>query len=86
VSSGKIAKSPIDRHRKEENMTDGQGPRPLLVTIKEAAKILAVSERTVYRLIKQGKLTTVKVTEDTPRIRYDQLEALVTQASDPSEG
>jgi len=35
--------------------------RPLLVSVRDAAKLLAISERTVLRLISQGDLASIKV-------------------------
>lgn len=34
---------------------------PLLVTVRDAARLLSVSERTVWQLLEQGKLTRRKV-------------------------
>lgn len=43
-----------------------------LLTIPEAAKWLTVSDRTVYRLMREGKLATVKIGGST-RIRESEL-------------
>ncbi len=40
-----------------------------LVTIAEAARVLAVGVRTIYRKIEAGDIKPVYVTPDTPRIR-----------------
>jgi len=47
-----------------------------LLTIKEAADALRVSESTIYRLMKTGVLPTVKVGGST-RIKQSDVEALL---------
>ncbi|MBC8134565.1 MAG: helix-turn-helix domain-containing protein [Fibrella sp.] len=54
-----------------------QTTTPLLVTIAEAAHILCVSQRTIYRMIERGRIAVVKVTADAPRVRRADLDALV---------
>jgi len=49
----------------------------LLLTIKDAAEAIGVSERTLYRLIRAGRLKPVYVTPDTPRISRLALEEFV---------
>jgi excisionase family DNA binding protein len=44
----------------------------LLLTVKEAAEVLAVSERTVFYLIRSGRLPTVQI----GRLRRVPLDAL----------
>ena len=48
-----------------------------LVTIKEAAFMMSVSERTIYRLIEAGKLAILRITADTPRIRWSAISRLL---------
>jgi len=52
------------------------GRMPLLLTYREAAEALAVSEATVKRLVRSGALRTVKVASS-PRIAPDELVAYV---------
>lgn len=63
-------------------VTQGQVARQespsLLVTVAEAARILCISQRTVYRMVERGQLQVIKVTPDTPRVRRADLEALVS--------
>ena len=47
-----------------------------LLTIKEAAAALRVSESTIYRLMKTGALPTVKVGGST-RIKQEDVESLL---------
>ena len=46
-------------------------------TVQEVAKILKVSEKTVYRLIKDGKLKAVKIGQW--RIKKEDLDKLVNK-------
>ncbi len=49
--------------------TEPPAPPPLLVSQKEAARLLCISERTLYALVRRGELSQVKVG---PRgVRYD---------------
>lgn len=52
-------------------MNDSFDHRPLLIRLDQAAKILAVSRRTIVRLCEQGRLELVRVTPDTPRLRLE---------------
>lgn len=45
-----------------------------LLTIAQVATALSVSERTVYRLIADGKLVTVKIADNTTRVRESDLD------------
>jgi excisionase family DNA binding protein len=47
-----------------------------LLTIGQVATALQISERTVYRLIKTGQITTVKVGSST-RIRESEIDRLL---------
>gem|GEM_PF-4948126 len=58
---------------------------PLLVTPRRAATLLSVSERTVRRMISSGRLEVVRLTPDTPRVRYDSIVRLIADASGPRE-
>lgn len=49
----------------------------LLVTVVEAAKMLSVSRRTIYRLIDKGVLSVVMITPDAPRLRVRDLIDLI---------
>lgn len=49
------------------------------LTVKEAAKILNVSIRTMYRLIEDGSLPSVNLFERLIRIKRSDLDKLVTQ-------
>jgi excisionase family DNA binding protein len=61
-------------------------PPPLCVTIQQAAALLNVSERTVWRLVQAGTLPSVKVAT-ARRIRYHDVQAYLDQqvrADDPT--
>ncbi len=51
-------------------------PQPLLVSVADAARLLAVSERTVERMLEAGELTRVRV-RGSVRVERDELEALI---------
>ena len=51
-----------------------------LYTIKETAKVLRVTEMTVYRQMRAGQLRTVKIGRRTV-VRRDDLEALIDSLS-----
>jgi excisionase family DNA binding protein len=44
---------------------------PVFVTLAEAARLLSVSLRTVQRMVARGELEVIRLTPDTPRIRYE---------------
>jgi excisionase family DNA binding protein len=48
-----------------------------LLTVKEAAEILRVTEWTIYRLMKRGQLPFIKVGKRFTRIRRRDLEAFL---------
>lgn len=56
----------------------------VLLTIKEAGAAMGISERTMYRLIKDGKIKPIYLTPDTPRIARRQLEEMVEELTQPS--
>ncbi len=60
----------------EDNLME-QKMQPMLLTIAQAALELAVSKRTIYRLIKSGQITPIHLTADAPRIRRQDLERLI---------
>lgn len=43
------------------NLPEPHAPEPLLLTIIEAARLLAVGRTTVYELIERGELRTVHI-------------------------
>lgn len=47
-----------------------------LATIRQAADYLALSTRTIYRMIEEGELKVVYV-RSSPRVRWSQLERLI---------
>lgn len=51
-------------------------PEPMLLTVAEVAGLLSISPRSVWRLIKLGKLASVKPLDST-RVRRVDLEAFV---------
>ena len=53
-------------------------PGERLVCIPEASERLAVSERTVWKLLKEGSLTRVRLGRAT-RIRWSELERVMRQ-------
>lgn len=54
-----------------------------LLTIREAADFLRVSEVTISRWIKQGRLPALRVGPRAIRIRRDDLDELITESVDP---
>lgn len=52
-----------------------------LITIKEAASILSVSARTVYRLLSKRRLTATMVTRDCPRICRSAVQRLIDEST-----
>lgn len=57
-------------------MTTDTKPEPVLLTIQAVAAGLSVSQRTVWKLIAEGRLVSVKVGRST-RVRREDLEAFV---------
>lgn len=53
-----------------------------LLTIKEASKILKVSEPTVWRLLKEGKLRRVKLGTKTTRIIKADIDKLIESSAE----
>jgi len=54
-------------------------PEPILLNTRQTAKLLNISERTVFTLIKEGKLPSVKIGRCL-RFSVADLEAFITQA------
>ena len=50
------------------------------VSVKEAAELLSVSPRTIYRLIKSRRLRTVRITADSPRVLLAGLDEFVSMS------
>jgi excisionase family DNA binding protein len=53
---------------------------PALLTIDAAAKYLSLSRSTVYALIRDGIIKTVKLTSDAPRIRKADLDSMIQES------
>ena len=64
---------------------DGREALPLALTVAEAAQIMRVSVRTVYRGIEAGTVPTVRLTPGgkvfVPRVRLERLLGLGEQSS-----
>jgi excisionase family DNA binding protein len=54
----------------------GGSSEPLLVTVREAARLLALGRSTVYELIAAGRLPTIHIGRSV-RIRVEDLRALI---------
>lgn len=52
--------------------------RPLVVTVREASELLAISERTVWRLVATGKLKAIRLCR-ARRIRVEAIETLLAR-------
>ncbi|UCD49798.1 MAG: helix-turn-helix domain-containing protein [Phycisphaerales bacterium] len=52
-------------------------PKPLLVDVREAARLLSVCERTVFNMVERGELTPVRIGRAV-RFAVDDLGAWVT--------
>jgi excisionase family DNA binding protein len=52
-------------------------PRPLLLSIEAAAKVLSVGRTTFYGLLREGAITAVRI-GDRPLIPYSELERYTT--------
>lgn len=59
-----------------ENATPGADDRPLLMTVKDAARRLGVARNTVGRAIRAGRLKKVEVYAGSYRLRRADVEAL----------
>lgn len=56
--------------------TGSETDRPKLVTIRRAAELLAISERSAWRLASTGELTTVKLGRST-RVKVESIDRLI---------
>ena len=56
-------------------------PNPLLVTVAEAARVLAVGRTTLYELIGSGQLATVHIGRAV-RVPMDELRSFVSKRSE----
>ncbi|GMV19052.1 MAG: hypothetical protein AMXMBFR56_72760 [Polyangiaceae bacterium] len=62
------------------SMLEGERPEVEVVSLKDAAKRLACSERTIRRLARAGQLVLVRVGE-TPKVPMSELRRLTTPRS-----
>lgn len=60
---------------------DSQGPQPLLVNARDAARMLAVCERTIYNLVERGELSIIHIGRAT-RFAVADLKAWIQKASE----
>lgn len=49
---------------------------PVLATLKEACEFLRVSRTTIWRMLKRGELTPIRVTAYSTRVQWNQLRAI----------
>lgn len=64
-------------------LLEGSSAVPEVLTLKEAARRLSCSERTVRRLAQAGQLVLVRIGE-TPKVPMSEVRRLVTPASSPA--
>lgn len=82
-----VLKSPAEpagtsaRGRERYGM-EPQTPRPVLLTVEEAATYLRIGRTAMYGLIRDGRVRCVRVLQDTPRIRISDLDRLIEDAQD----
>jgi excisionase family DNA binding protein len=60
---------------------DGSATMPLLVTIPEAARMLAIGRSTLYELIAARQLTTIHIGRAT-RITVEEIQAFIARRTD----
>lgn len=58
--------------RKPQTADEG----PVLATLAEACEFLRVSRTTIWRMLKRGELTPIRVTRYSTRIQWNQLRAI----------
>jgi len=51
-----------------------------LLTPKEVCEILSISKTTLYKLVKEGKLTPIKLTKKATRFSMEDIEALIRES------
>ena len=51
-----------------------------LLTPKKVCEILSISKTTLYKLIKEGKLTPIKLTPKATRFSMEDIEALIRES------
>ncbi len=54
---------------------------PDLLTVKEAASLLSVSERTLWKMIAEGRLAAIRLSRRITRIHRTEVRALIDGAS-----
>ena len=59
--------------------------RPILITYKEAAKLMSVSLITVRRMADRGSIERVMLTPGTPRISRCSIEAITRRSGEPHQ-
>ena len=59
--------------------------RPILITYKEAAKLMSVSLITVRRMADRGDLERVMLTPGTPRISMRSVEVIASRSGAPHQ-
>ena len=71
-----------DGLRQAENWKNPERPpiSPLLLTLRQAAKVLSISERTLFTLTKDGALPAVRVGKGGKRYRISDLERYTREA------
>ncbi|MGD0138513.1 MAG: helix-turn-helix domain-containing protein [Tepidisphaeraceae bacterium] len=52
--------------------------QPLLVSAEDAARLLSISKRSLWRLVSQGRVHRVKFSKRLVRFRTDEISALVS--------
>ncbi|MBM4026751.1 MAG: helix-turn-helix domain-containing protein [Planctomycetes bacterium] len=74
----------MEGHSQAENWKNPDRPSisPLLLTPRETAKALRISERTLYTLTKAGKIRAVRIGSQGKRYRVQDLQEFV-QAAQP---
>lgn len=55
-----------------------------LVTVKEAARLLSVNEKSVWRMAREGRLHVVAIASKARRVRMSELESIMNGAFTPS--
>ena len=61
-----------------EGRVNGSAPRPLLITVEQAAEILTIGRSTIYQLIWNAELVPIRIGRSV-RFKVDQLEEFVNR-------